>query len=260
MKSPRKLSHSVETNVHDAEAVRALELRVNPRVSTHRSAKGFGLDGRVQIPDFLEKSVADRIFQYLTTETQWVLIFNRDGKRTDLDMETVNRMSPEKQRQLAHSIHRNARDQFQYLYKSFPMHEQYLNNKGKYAFTDTICEFLNSPDFLTFGKEVTGRNDIEFADAQATLYAPGHFLTTHDDNVSGENRCAAYIISFTPNWNPDWGGNLVFHDHVGNIEGAFRPLYNSISFIRIGQNHAVSYVAPFASAPRVSITGWLRHR
>ena len=251
---------NVETSAHKPEPVETLDLKINPGITTHDSAREFQLRGRVQIPDFFDENVANQIFKYLTTEIRWTLIFNRDGERIDLDMETIDRMSQEKQMQLAQSIHRDAREKFQYLYKSFPMYKHYRNNKGNFSFTDSICEFLNSAEFLMFGKEVTGRKDIEFADAQATLYGPGHFLTTHDDDVSGKNRCAAYIIGFAPNWNPDWGGNLVFHDDVGNIEGAFRPLFNSISFIRIGQNHAVSYVTPFASAPRVSITGWLRHR
>ena len=60
-------------------------------------------------------------------------------------------------------------------------------------------EFLNSEPFLAFARAVTGVSEIAFADAQATLYRSGDFLSVHDDNVAGKKRYAAYVFNFTPN-------------------------------------------------------------
>ena len=59
--------------------------------------------------------------------------------------------------------------------------------------------------------------NIDYADAQATRYEPGHFLTSHNDSVEGKNRLVAYVFNFTPGWHPDWGGNLMFYDEGAAI-------------------------------------------
>ena len=118
--------------------------------------------------------------------------------------------------------------------------------------------FLNGERFLTFARNLTGFQDIAFADAQATLYGPGHFLTLHDDAVEGKNRRAAYVLNLTENWREDWGGYLNFFDKVGNIEAAYKPAFNALNIFAVPAAHSVGLVAPFAGALRCSITGWLR--
>jgi Rps23 Pro-64 3,4-dihydroxylase Tpa1-like proline 4-hydroxylase len=121
-----------------------------------------------------------------------------------------------------------------------------------------VQEFLNSREFLEFARDVTGMGDIAFADAQATLFRPGHFLTQHDDEVEGKNRRAAYVLSFTRRWRPDWGGILEFIDSDGHVAEGYTPRFNALNLIRVPQRHAVSYVVPWAVEGRYSITGWLR--
>ncbi len=119
-------------------------------------------------------------------------------------------------------------------------------------------EFLNSTPFLDFMRAATGVSDIAFADAQATAYGPGDFLTCHDDDVVGKNRRVAYVFSFTPQWRADWGGLLAFPDQYGHLHEAFAPAYNALNLLRVPITHAVTQVASFAGAVRYSITGWLR--
>ena len=100
--------------------------------------------------------------------------------------------------------------------------------------------------------------EIARADAQATCYRPGHFLTRHDDYIDG--RLVAYVLNFTPAWNPDWGGMLLFTDERGHVEEGYVPAWNALNFLKVPQTHAVSLVAPFAGGLRYSITGWLLGR
>jgi len=95
-------------------------------------------------------------------------------------------------------------------------------------------------------------------DGQATQYLPGHFLTSHDDAVAGKNRVAAYVLSLTPGWRIEWGGLLQFHDGDGDVGLALAPRFNAMHLLRVPQVHSVSFVAPYAGTPRVSVTGWLR--
>jgi Rps23 Pro-64 3,4-dihydroxylase Tpa1-like proline 4-hydroxylase len=163
-----------------------------------------------------------------------------------------------KRRKLEKAVHSVALDGFQYYYANVPIYDIYHQKQLPGNFLNQIVEFLNDPEFLDFVRLITDDESIEFADAQATRYGPGHFLTSHDDNVDGKNRRVAYVLSLSPEWRADWGGALQFFDSKGDIEHAYTPTYNALSLFRVPTNHSVGIVAPFAGAPRYSITGWLR--
>ena len=107
---------------------------------------------------------------------------------------------------------------------------------------------------------LTGDPRCAYADAQATRYRPGDFLTAHDDDVAGKKRLYAFVLNFTPAWRPDWGGLLAFHDADGHVSEAYTPTFNALNIFRVPQQHAVTQVASFAGAERLSITGWIRER
>jgi Rps23 Pro-64 3,4-dihydroxylase Tpa1-like proline 4-hydroxylase len=125
-------------------------------------------------------------------------------------------------------------------------------------FLARVVAFLNGPEFLSFVRDITGESRIARADAQATRYGPGHFLTIHDDGIAGKNRLAAYVLNMTPKWSPDWGGNLTFLDERGHIGEGYVPTFNALNILKVPQRHYVSCVAPYAAAYRYSVTGWLR--
>jgi Rps23 Pro-64 3,4-dihydroxylase Tpa1-like proline 4-hydroxylase len=119
-------------------------------------------------------------------------------------------------------------------------------------------DFMSSPDVVQVMRQIVGAGDIAFADAHASRYQPGHFLTTHDDHLDTMGRRAAYVMNLTPKWRPDWGGLLQFFDRRGDVVRAFTPGYNLLNLFRVPQAHNVSWVTPLAAAPRYAVTGWLR--
>jgi Rps23 Pro-64 3,4-dihydroxylase Tpa1-like proline 4-hydroxylase len=123
-----------------------------------------------------------------------------------------------------------------------------------------VTGFLNGPDFLAFVRTVTGDDRIDFADAQATRYRPGHVLTGHDDAAEGKNRLYAYVLNLTRDWRADWGGVLAFEGADGHIDEGFAPAFNALNLFAVPMRHAVTQVASFAPRDRLSITGWLRSR
>jgi len=108
-------------------------------------------------------------------------------------------------------------------------------------------------------RTLTGVKSIRKADSYATMYAPGHFLTEHDDRHEKHDRVAAYVISMTKNWDKNWGGHLAFFDDGGNIKEALIPSFNTLNIFLIPQMHSVQLVSPFAGENRTSYLGWL-HR
>ena len=123
---------------------------------------------------------------------------------------------------------------------------------------DAFAQFLSAPATLQVLQTITGLDDIDFADAQATNYRRGDFLTAHDDEVAGKNRRAAYVFGLTPAWRTEWGGLLLFHDASGDVTQGLAPRFNCLNIFAVPQLHSVSQVASYAAAGRLSVTGWLR--
>ena len=117
---------------------------------------------------------------------------------------------------------------------------------------------FNGPGFLDFARRLTGDDRIAYVDAQATRYLPGHFLNGHDDRHEGAGRLYAYVLNVSPVWRAEWGGLLMFLDEAGDVTETFTPAAGTLNVFRVPQSHAVSMVAPFAGAPRYSVTGWWR--
>ncbi len=213
---------------------------------------------RVHIPGLLDSDSAQKLHDSLAGQEQWNLVFNRDGEHVDIGADSTRLWDDAQRSQFEDIVFRQARDGFQYLYKAVPIYDIYHGGLLPGHFFNTLFEFLNGAEFLGFARELVGRDDIGFCDAQATCYEAGHFLTTHDDATAGKNRVAAYVINMTPEWNPNWGGALQFFDDAGNIQQGFTPSFNALNVFLIPQRHAVEYVTPFAAGSRLSITGWLR--
>ncbi len=218
----------------------------------------FKKDGRVHIPNLLTPDAAHEIYESLCQQEKWNLVFNQKGKHVDINADSESLWTQEQKADFLGIVHSQATNDFQYLYRSIPIYDIYHQKLLPGSFLNKIFEFLNGEAFLGYLRATLDMPEIGFADAQATCFLPGHFLTSHDDNVAGKNRLAAYILNLTPAWNTNWGGALQFIDQNGGIKEAFSPTYNALNILKVPQQHSVAYVAPFAGAPRYAITGWLR--
>ncbi|HXJ02010.1 MAG TPA: 2OG-Fe(II) oxygenase family protein [Micropepsaceae bacterium] len=233
-----------------------VSLALNPKLDRAALAAEYSRRGRIHISDVLTAPSADRIHACLKDETPYSLCLNLGGTARAL-----RDLSPQERQDCTLAAWREVGlTGFQFL---FDQHQVSLNGEpypNPTHYWAKVTKFLNGPDFLALGRAITGLADIAFVDAQATLYRPGHFLTAHDDNVPGTKRLAAYVLSFTPVWRPEWGGTIQFVDGANQIEGGYMPGFNTLKIFRVPMSHYVSVVAPYAGAPRYSITGWMRAR
>lgn len=231
------------------------------RLSAHHDVNSlhaaFARAGRIHIPALLEAESAARLADAIARVEGWHLVLDSKGKHYDLDAAGMA-AAPAELRRVVDIAGAQAQDGFAYLFENCPIYDLYHGGRALDHPLAPLFEFLNSATFLDFVRAVTGFAAIGFADAQATRYGPGHFLTSHNDAVDGKNRLAAYVLNMTPRWRPDWGGHLVFYDADGNITQGFAPTFNALNIFAVPADHAVSCVAPFAGAQRHSITGWLR--
>lgn len=228
---------------------------LNPLLETAKLAEDFRRNKRIHIPSILTEASAARLARTLEQETPWSVTFNK-GK----DFLDVENVTPEERARLSRGAFDRARAEgFHYIFDNHRLSrngEPYPNPGHYYA---KLVTFLNAPRTLQFMREVTRLGAIAWADAQATLYRQGDFLTGHDDKTGGHKRLAAFVLNMTPAWRPDWGGILQFIDERGQIAEGYVPTYNALNIFQVPAEHLVSQVA-FYGGFRYSITGWFHAR
>ncbi|PPJ40878.1 MULTISPECIES: 2OG-Fe(II) oxygenase family protein [unclassified Pseudoxanthomonas] len=213
--------------------------------------------GRVQIPAFLQDASAQRLRQCLEHEVPWEPAQRSD--RPPLLPADAPALPPVQQdrARLMEAV-RRAMSGFEFYFDRFRMIEARRDGLHPELVLHVVVDFLNSPDFLAFARELTGDAGIRMVSAMAARYRPGHFLRLHDDKSHEEDRAFAYVINLGRQWEADWGGLLQFLDDGQNVVESFTPHWNSLSLFRVPQAHQVSQVAPWAGDARYSITGWFR--
>jgi Rps23 Pro-64 3,4-dihydroxylase Tpa1-like proline 4-hydroxylase len=232
-------------------------LRLSSKLDWDRLAQVYANSQRLHVPNFLEPDDAGQLHATLRSRQDWRLVINQGEVSYDLDRTAQQSLSAEQRCQIDQAVHAQARYGFQYLYESIRVPdapEQRVGDDPLFRF----ARFMSSDPVRGFLRHVTGRKGIDFADAQATAYGPGHFLTAHDDEVPGKDRHAAYVFNLSPGWRIDWGGLLLFQGADGHVEQGFTPSFNALNLFTVPQRHSVSMVAPFTPNRRYSITGWLR--
>jgi SM-20-related protein len=227
---------------------------LNPALNRAPFAQAFREKGRVHIPNILTPQSAQRLHQVLDKETPWTFTLNKGQDFLDIE-----NPQPAERYRLAAAAWERARSGFQYAFDNHRISRNGEPYREPTHYFARLIHFLNTPEFLGAMREITGLDAIAWADAQATLYRPGDFLTLHDDRHGGHKRLAAYVLNMTPGWRPDFGGQLQFFDERGHVAEAYVPAFNALNMFRVPAAHSVSQVALFGGA-RYSITGWFHAR
>ena len=222
-------------------------------------AEAYARQGWVQIANIFPDAVADAIARVLERATPWDLALSTsDGRDEVLDRAAIQALGRERLSEKVNAVARRAAESFAYCYLCYPMIAARLNGRDPGHPLHDLTDFLNGPEFLEFGRRVIGAGRITKADAQATFYRRNDCLALHNDLVSIDQRRAAYTLGFTRKWRPDWGGQLLFHDDAGDVSRGLSPGFNVLTLFSVPRWHSVAPVAPYASAQRLSVVGWLR--
>ena len=232
--------------------------RLNPALDQDRLARVFREHSRIHVPDFLVPDGAEQLLASLEASDAWKLIVNQGDKVFEYDRRTQAAFTPERRAQMTAAVYAAAQHGFQYRYETIKAPHADADRAADPTALNAFARFLSSDEALSFVRGVTGAADVTFADAQATAYGPGHFLTTHDDLAPKQKRRVAYVFNLTKQWNVEWGGLLTFHDDISKIAVSLIPAFNALNLFAVPQLHSVGFVAPFAARRRYSVTGWLR--
>jgi SM-20-related protein len=228
---------------------------LNPSLDRHALAEKFAIDQRICIDNVLQVEVAERVRAICAEKLSFNYVYFLDGAVRISTEQEMAFSSADNKAQISKALMQNATRGVGYLYCGYVMNESRAST-GDTAFLSDVFRYLNSTDMLQFVGEISGRDDLQRADAQYTRFSAGQYLTRHRDDIKGTTRRLAYIFGFTRRWHPDWGGLLQFFEDDGTPRDAWMPSFNRLSLFDIRHVHSVTYVTPFAGEARLSLTGW----
>jgi SM-20-related protein len=230
---------------------------LNPELDIQALAQNFAVDDRLRIPDLLQTELAEQIHAACRNDVPYEYLCHVDGQNIVIPPDELELIEPHGQQELQSKITDNASKGVGFFYSGYQMRRaDRTSTDPKLAFLHRVFEFINSHEMLAFIQTVTGQDDLKGADLQYTRYTSGHFLTRHKDDITSEGRRIAYVLGFSRNWHPDWGGLLQFFENDGTPRDAWMPALNTLSLFDVRHVHSVTYVTPFASEPRLSLAGW----
>ena len=236
---------------------------LNPDLDLAPHRAEFARNGRVQIRNVLTEESARNLATMIAKETPWGLSWQAGATAPKFERKDAGAAAnPADNAAIQRGLMAAMTGQdYGFAFASYPMLDAYIGQWDAGGPHDIVLEHINSAPFLDLLRGVTGMDALIKADAQATLYAPGHFLAKHDDSHVMEGWRVAYVLNLCPvDWRPDWGGYLNFLDEDGDVIAGYRPRFNALNLFAVPQPHNVSYVPPFAPVARFAITGWARDR
>lgn len=239
--------------------------RLNPSLDREAFADRYRCNGRVQVRNVLTEATAAEIRKILAAHTPWGIAGQAGTHARPDAVEAPQMRTPDGQaraRSIIEAAHKAAAGgDYACRFGRYPILEAYQQQWSPDSPHDLLLEYLNAPDFLGLVRDITGIDNLVKADAQATMFGPGHFLGRHIDSHVAEGWRVAYVLNMAgDDWHPDWGGYLNFLDEDGDIVEGWRPRFNTLNLFSVPQAHSVGYVPPFAPAQRFAITGWVRDR
>ncbi|GAK33658.1 putative proline hydroxylase [alpha proteobacterium Q-1] len=241
-----------------SSAANAPAFRLNPALDRAAIAADLAKHRRVQISNVLAPECAERLAHCLEAETPWSFTWFDGEAACILDHQDMAKVSPEKWSQLQRDLFLLARDRFSYAYGFYPLQESVRLDRDRHLYLLSFFDFLQGPQMIGLIRDLLGDEAVVKADAQATRFGPGQYLTYHNDHVPKSHRRCAYVFNFTRRWRPDWGGYLQFFDDLGNGQTAYKPDFNKLNLFLVPQPHAVTFIPPFAGGYRYAISGWYR--
>ena len=229
---------------------------LNPNIDGVALGQMFQQDQRVRVEGLLESSFAEDVLDSLQREVKYDYIFFSQGQNQVLSEDQMNAKDQVGRQNLQQDLLQLATQGIGFFYTAYRMDGE--NEQRAPAILKSLFSLMNSDQMLQLVAEVTGAENLVSASGQFTRYRPGNYLTRHLDDITQESRQIAYVLNFTKHWHPDWGGLLQFYQKDGTPRDAWEPRFNSLYLFDVQHVHSVTYVTPYAAAPRYALTGWFR--
>lgn len=234
-----------------------MRFTLHPSIDAAALARTYASDRRISISPFILDDQAEALREHLLERDDWWRrLHHPDGKVFELSAQDLADWGRPKIDAIRSMIAPRAGQGGHGYAQSFLriVDAKERNRWEASTILGEFAEFLRSDPVMKLAKTITGTMEMNDADVFAARYDPGDYATIHNDR-SGERK-AAFTFGLTKPWRPEWGGVLLFHREDGQIEAGWPPAFNAFNLFRVPTQHSVSIVAPFATEPRLAITGW----
>lgn len=231
---------------------------INPSLDGRSLSEEFRAERRIRIRNILPQATAEALHTDLERLRYSLFCATKKGVAV-IEHDNLTSWPQTRKDELRDFLMAGAAEGEGFAYNGFRLSEA-IETIPPTTTLGRLTRYLGSSDMLEFIRSITGPSDIDGAFAQATQFLPGHYLTRHLDDPSGERRRMAFVWGFTPVWRPDWGGLLQFFTPEQEASQSFVPGFNTLDLFDVCHWHSVTYVAPFAQAKRLAISGWFTKR
>lgn len=232
-----------------------MSFEFNRNLDFNQFKRDYAVDKRLHIKNIWPIDAAQSISYCLEKKTEYINAYTAGGENFESTDSKLRGLSQTEYQKFIQRLYHDASQGIGFFYgrRLIKPEDNHTNQTLK-----NVARYLNSGEVLEKIRYVSGIKDIEFVSCKATRYLPGHFLTRHNDLHEKEHRRLAFVLGFSPKWHPDWGGLLQFYQNDGTPRDAWAPTFNSLNIFDVNHVHAVTHIAPFASAPRLTIAGFFR--
>ncbi|QIK78180.1 proline hydroxylase [Sphingomonas piscis] len=232
---------------------------LHPDIDRQSLRRDFAEQGCVQIAPFISDDAAEELRDHVIARDDWrVRVLAGSSKPIEFALPAWTAMSDTQRQAIRQAAGPIDRDPFRYIFQQIVVIADDLRNLEPSTVLGRFAAFMSSDPVVELMRFLTGAPDIDAADASATRYGAGDFLTLHNDHLDEHGRRAAYVFGLTKEWRTEWGGLLQFHSKSGDILHGKVPRMNALTLFAVPQDHSVSQVSSFAPNSRYSVTGWLR--
>jgi hypothetical protein len=233
-------------------------IMLNPDLDLAALEADFARERRIRIPAILPQATALAVAEEMASLPYKQFCGTKSGFAV-LDPEAMAGRPASRRAELDRFLADSAEDGVGFVHHGKRLTEDWATGAPATPL-GKLFDWMNSSDAQTFVRAITGPSDINGAYQQAPRYMPGHYLTKHLDDPANESRRIAVVWGFTQPWLPDWGGLLQLFSPDGAPAEAFAPGFNTLDLFEVRHWHSFTYVAPFARAPRLAVSGWFIRR
>ena len=219
-------------------------------------AKTLASEGIVRFGPALANERADQLLASLRTHKDWLTVLRQGDAAWYASQDEAKAIGEARFQAMAGA---EADKGFRYLYDVLRISADPIKRAERGLTVDRLADQWSSPEAISLWRMLTGSDAVTHIEIMATRYRSGHFLTRHNDGKDPA-RIAAFVLSLTPKWSPDWGGELEFYGDDDSLIRSLRPSFNALTIFNVPRPHAVNRVASGIPESRYSIAGWFRDR
>lgn len=213
-------------------------------------------DGYVCIPDFIAADDLDPLIEGLIKAPSWALTRLKDGVEDYVTAERIRTMTERNRSRLSQEIYAVARAGHQYVYQRLPI-DMAAETGGQEEHPAVVLHgVMNSAPIIDLARAVSGDSAISRVMCEGRYFHTNQFYMRQRGTDADAGNRLGYELMLTPNWLPDFGGYLQFHDDKDDITHALMARRNVLVLYDAARPVSVSAIAPFCDRVRLSVAGW----